>query len=154
MTVYSYFEGVVNLSDPVVPVTIVTTSGHLHHHLHYYISVSYFLFEIPKAVYWHVRVLWRVDCGWRDVRGMPEGKSGAAQPQSLDHRLEKQHILFQSQTCLGSVATEKPCLPLGCLCGHGCHRDPGDTGRTSSMAAASHTPQTLTLQLFLHVCDH
>lgn len=139
----------VNLSDPVVWITIATVSTHRlvtpSPPLLYFGLI--FPFEIPKAVCWHVRVLWRVDYGWRHVRGMPEGKSWRSSP-SLDQRLEKQHILFQSQTCQRSGATVKLCLTPG----HSCHCDPGDTGMTSSMAAASHTPHSLTPQLFL--CDH
>lgn len=120
MTVCSFFEGVVNPSNPVVWITIATVSCHspfgytvasitvFRSHISYWDSQSSVLTrEGPLA-----SRLWMTPCqrnAWREER--------AVQPQSLDQCLEKQHILFQSQTCHPSGAIEKPCLSPGCLSG-------------------------------------
>lgn len=152
MTVYS-FEGVVNLGDPVVWITIATVSYHLPFG---YAVASMTVFWSPIS-FWASQgsvltregplasSLWMTTCqrnAWREER--------AVRPQSLDHRLEKAaHPLPKSEPSASRCHREAMFnLWLFCYC------DPGDAGRTSSKAAASHTPQTLTPQLFPHVCDH
>lgn len=101
MCLFLFFEGVVTLNDPVVWITIATVSSHSPYA---YTAVSLALFW-SQISFWDSQSSvqtregplasrpWVTPCqrnAWREER--------AVQPLSLDHCLEKQHILFQTRS--------------------------------------------------------
>lgn len=149
MTVYSFFEGAFNPSDPVVWITMATLScPSPFGYAIAYITVSHIsVWDSQSSVLTRegplASRLRMTPCqknAWREER--------AVQPRSLDHRLEKQHILFHSQSRQRSGATEKPRLASGCLSGHSCHCDPGDIeGRHPWQRLSTHPKHTHTAAL-------
>lgn len=152
MTVYSFFWGGWLLSDPVVWITIATVSCHSPFG---YAVTSITVFQAHIS-FWDCQSSVRTREGplasrlwWRLSEECLKGRACGPAPESRRPSRKAAHPLPKSNL------SEKPCLAPGCLSGHSFHCDPGDTGRTSSVAAASHTPHKHSHRSsILHVCDH